>query len=58
MVYPKKMVSESAFQDDVDQRIAWCISVAKSMGYVKIGDTIIAVQGWRGGCGYTNTISK
>jgi len=29
---------------------------AKGLGILKGGSTVIAVQGWRGGLGHTNTI--
>ncbi|CAZ84232.1 unnamed protein product [Tuber melanosporum] len=57
-VYPKPKpdFNQVIWQEDVDERLRWGTSEAIKLGLVKAGDTIIAVQGWRGGLGNTNTL--
>eukprot|EP00121_Abeoforma_whisleri_P015601 Awhi_evm1s14361 len=38
-----------SFQDDVDARIHWALSEAKKNNYLKAGDEVMCIQGWRGG---------
>jgi pyruvate kinase len=40
----------------VDNRIRFGLRNAVSLGLIKPGSTIIAVQGWKGGLGHTNTL--
>ncbi|KAJ1974760.1 Pyruvate kinase [Dimargaris xerosporica] len=44
------------WQEDVDCRIRWGIERAIEQGLLKQGDVVIAVQGWKGGLGNTNTM--
>jgi len=44
------------WQQDVDDRVNFAIAQGKKRGMVKTGDVVIALQGWKGGVGYTNTI--
>lgn len=44
------------WQSDVDSRIEWAMEKGKEMGLIKTGQTLIAVQGWKGGVGTTNTL--
>jgi len=44
------------WQDDVDARISFAIEKGKERGILKTGDNVIAVQGWKGGVGNTNTL--
>ncbi|KAI0905744.1 pyruvate kinase [Ustulina deusta] len=44
------------WQEDVDKRIGWAISNALKLNVLSLGDTVVVVQGWRGGMGNTNTI--
>jgi len=44
------------WQEDVDARIKWAIAEAVREGLVKHGQPVVAVQGWRGGLGNTNTM--
>ncbi|KAJ1651440.1 Pyruvate kinase [Dispira simplex] len=44
------------WQEDVDSRIRWGIDNAIEKGLLKRGDVIIAIQGWKGGLGNTNTM--
>ncbi|PVV00250.1 hypothetical protein BB560_005375 [Smittium megazygosporum] len=49
-------VSREVWQMDVDCRIVFGINHAISRGLCKRGDKVIAIQGWRGGIGSTNTM--
>ncbi|RGB33411.1 pyruvate kinase [Rhizophagus diaphanus] len=44
------------WQIDVENRISWGIKRAVELGILKSGDAVIAIQGWKGGLGNTNTI--
>ncbi|KAK5636847.1 hypothetical protein RRF57_012559 [Xylaria bambusicola] len=44
------------WQEDVDKRIGWCINNALKLNVLTRGETVVVVQGWRGGMGNTNTI--
>ncbi|EMR71412.1 Pyruvate kinase [Eutypa lata] len=44
------------WQEDVDRRIRWGIENALSLNVLSKGDTVVVVQGWKGGMGHTNTI--
>ena len=44
------------WQVDVDNRIRYGLRNALQLGIVKPEDTIMAVQGWKGGLGHTNTL--
>jgi pyruvate kinase len=53
---PKPDFETTDWQEDVDKRLKWGISQAIKLGVLSQGDSVICVQGWRGGKGYTNTI--
>jgi pyruvate kinase len=53
---PKPDFRGADWQEDVDRRLKWGISQAIKLGVLKKGETVICVQGWRGGQGHTNTI--
>nr|CAG8496581.1 3911_t:CDS:10 [Entrophospora candida] len=44
------------WQDDVESRISWGIQQAIEFNMLKSGDCVVAIQGWKGGLGNTNTI--
>jgi pyruvate kinase len=44
------------WQTDVDNRIRFGLRSALTLNIIKTGSTIIAVQGWKGGLGHTNTM--
>lgn len=44
------------WQEDVDRRIKWGISNAIRLNVLNAGDTVVVVQGWKGGMGNTNTV--
>ncbi|KAG5305531.1 KPYK kinase, partial [Acromyrmex insinuator] len=41
---------------DVDVRVQYGLNFGKSRGFIKIGDSVIVVTGWRQGSGFTNTL--
>jgi len=43
------------WQEDVDKRIKWGIRQAMALGVLNKGETVVVVQGWKGGMGNTNT---
>jgi pyruvate kinase len=44
------------WQEDVDRRIKWGISEALKLKVLAQGETVVVVQGWKGGMGNTNTL--
>lgn len=55
--YPEpRGVPTAQWQIDVDNRIRYGLRNALGMGIVKPNQTVIAVQGWKGGLGHTNTL--
>lgn len=60
-VYPfhfpegKPDFSKVNWQEDVDRRIKWGISEAMKLNVLAQGETVVVVQGWKGGMGNTNT---
>ena len=61
-VYPfyfperKPDFSKVNWQEDVDRRIKWGISEAMKLKVLSQGETVVVVQGWKGGMGNTNTL--
>ncbi|KAM0344109.1 hypothetical protein ACHAPU_007830 [Fusarium lateritium] len=61
-VYPflfpetKPDFSEVNWQEDVDRRIKWAVNNALELNVLTPGDTVVVVQGWKGGMGNTNTL--
>ncbi|KAJ4167579.1 Pyruvate kinase [Fusarium falciforme] len=61
-VYPflfpeaKPDFSEVNWQEDVDRRIKWAVNNALELKVLTPGDTVVVVQGWKGGMGNTNTL--
>lgn len=61
-VYPfffpqeKPDFSEVNWQEDVDSRIKWGIAKALELNVLSKNDTVVVVQGWKGGMGNTNTM--
>ncbi len=43
------------WQEDVDRRIKWGIAGAFKLNILSEGETVVVVQGWKGGMGNTNT---
>jgi pyruvate kinase len=44
------------WQEDVDRRIKWAVENALALNVLSKGDTVVVVQGWKGGMGNTNTL--
>ncbi|KAF4954000.1 hypothetical protein FGADI_5536 [Fusarium gaditjirri] len=44
------------WQEDVDRRIKWAVNNALQLNVLTPGDTVVVVQGWKGGMGNTNTL--
>lgn len=44
------------WQEDVDRRIKWGIAEAMKLKVLAQGETVVVVQGWKGGMGNTNTL--
>ncbi|KAI8086580.1 pyruvate kinase [Halteromyces radiatus] len=57
-VFPFVYVSEPEknWDLDVENRIRWGIVQGKKYGLLKSNDSVVVVQGWKGGLGNTNTI--
>ncbi|XP_006895854.1 PREDICTED: pyruvate kinase PKLR [Elephantulus edwardii] len=45
---------EAIWADDVDRRVQFGIESGKLRGFLRVGDLVIVVTGWRPGSGYTN----
>ncbi|TDL28715.1 pyruvate kinase [Rickenella mellea] len=55
--YPEpRGIEQHQWQTDVDNRIRFGLKSALSLKIIKTGTTVIAVQGWKGGLGHTNTL--
>ncbi|KAF9015051.1 pyruvate kinase [Cyathus striatus] len=55
--YPEpRGIQEHQWQTDVDNRIRFGLRNALALNIITPGTTIIAVQGWKGGLGHTNTL--
>ncbi|CAH2243261.1 pyruvate kinase-like isoform X2 [Pararge aegeria] len=44
------------WQTDVNNRVSFCIFWAMEQGFVRIGDPLVVISGWRQGSGFTNTM--
>lgn len=56
--FPEKKpdFSVHVWQEDVDKRLKWGIEHGLKLEVIAPGDSVVCVQGWRGGMGHTNTI--
>ncbi|RXW13335.1 hypothetical protein EST38_g12518 [Candolleomyces aberdarensis] len=55
--YPEpRGIEAHQWQTDVDNRIRFGLRNALKLNVISPGSTIIAVQGWKGGLGHTNTL--
>lgn len=51
-----KPSSSQEWQEGVDERLAFGMECAKKLGILKSSDIVVAIQGWRGGLGSSNTL--
>ncbi|THV07674.1 pyruvate kinase [Dendrothele bispora CBS 962.96] len=55
--YPEpRGIQSHQWQTDVDNRIRFGLRSALKLNIISPGSTVIAVQGWKGGLGHTNTL--
>jgi len=55
--YPEpRGIQDHQWQTDVDNRIRFGLRNALGLNIIAPGSTIVAVQGWKGGLGHTNTM--
>ncbi|XP_038624426.1 pyruvate kinase PKLR [Tachyglossus aculeatus] len=52
LLYPDP--PEPVWADDVDRRVRFAVDSGKLRGFLRTGDLLIVVTGWRPGSGYTN----
>ncbi|OJD18131.1 pyruvate kinase [Emergomyces pasteurianus Ep9510] len=57
-IFPEKKpdFNQKNWQEDVDNRLKFGIAKAIEHKVLSAGDSVVCVQGWRGGMGHTNTI--
>ncbi|KAK9473715.1 pyruvate kinase [Dipodascopsis tothii] len=48
--------AEGEWSDDVEARLKWGMDQAVELGILNRGEVVIAIQGWTGGLGHTNTL--
>lgn len=48
--------TDGDWMKDVDNRVQFGIKFGKSRGFLKSGDSIVVVTGWKSGSGFTNTM--
>lgn len=48
--------NDNDWMKDVDARVQFGIKFGKSRGFIKSGDPIVVVTGWKSGSGFTNTM--
>lgn len=46
----------SDWMKDVDDRVQFGVRFGKARGFIKSGDPVIVVTGWKQGSGFTNTM--
>lgn len=51
-----KPSSSQEWQEGVDARLGYGMECAKKLGILKSSDIVVAIQGWRGGLGSSNTL--
>uniref|UniRef100_A0A240SY13 pyruvate kinase n=1 Tax=Lutzomyia longipalpis TaxID=7200 RepID=A0A240SY13_LUTLO len=54
LIYEEQALSD--WLKDVDVRVQFGMNFGNSRGFIKKGDPVIVVTGWRQGSGFTNTI--
>merc|ERR1711992_154369 len=54
LFYPEGRLDD--WSADVDERIQYCVDFGKKNGFIKSGDPVICITGWRKGAGTSNTV--
>lgn len=54
IVYPGERLDD--WLRDVDARVNAGINFGKGKGFIKTGDPVVVVTGWKQGSGFTNTM--
>lgn len=54
LFYPEPRMDD--WSADVDERIQYCVDFGKKNGFIKSGDPVICITGWRKGAGSSNTV--
>merc|ERR1711963_924928 len=54
LYYPEPRMDD--WSADVDERIQYCVDFGKKNGFIKSGDPVICITGWRKGAGSSNTV--
>ncbi|XP_028171716.1 pyruvate kinase-like [Ostrinia furnacalis] len=44
------------WQNDLEKRVNFCTKWAMGLGFIRVGDPLVVVSGWRQGSGFTNTM--
>ncbi|XP_063824596.1 pyruvate kinase-like isoform X1 [Ostrinia nubilalis] len=44
------------WQNDLEKRVNFCTKWAMGLGFIRVGDPLVIVSGWRQGSGFTNTM--
>jgi pyruvate kinase len=60
-VYPflyekERAIDAAEWQHDVETRLLWAMDQAHKLGILNKGETVVAIQGWTGGLGHSNTL--
>lgn len=48
--------AQADWMKDVDDRVQFGVKFGKSRGFIKSGDPVVVVTGWKQGSGFTNTL--
>merc|ERR1712223_1203528 len=54
LFYPEGRLDD--WSADVDERIQYCVDFGKKNGFIKSGDPVICITGWRKGAGSSNSV--
>jgi len=46
----------SDWMADIDVRVTFALDFGRQRGFIKAGDTVVVITGWRKGSGATNTM--
>lgn len=55
----RNLISAAPLSDwlkDVDARVQFGLNFGKQRGFIKAGDSVVVVTGWKQGSGFTNTM--